>query len=221
MRTEKRSFTLIELLVVIAIIAILAGMLLPALNSARESGRKSACMNNMKQFMVGFNFYTTDYDSWILPGYADKEWNKPWWLILNRYFRNDQNFRKTSIVEPENKIFTCPSTPAPGTDYTYTHYGVNTYLTHRMWPMNKLTAVYQPAKTIVYTDSNIKNSYVLNGDKEAAFRHPGERTHSSYVDGHVGDRKADLVGYWKPYTNASYFSNACPVTGGGSCICKP
>ena len=115
---KRNWFTLIELLIVIAIIAILAAMLLPALNKARETGRTAACKNNQRQLGQFYAFYSNDYKEYVYPVQAKdvvvygifRSYRVMWQdlLIAFGYLKARDNFESRKL-----RILNCPSHQNP------------------------------------------------------------------------------------------------------------
>jgi prepilin-type N-terminal cleavage/methylation domain-containing protein len=121
---RNNAFTLIELLVVIAIIAILASMLLPALQMEKESAKRISCINNLKGFSTIVVYYADDNNGVLLPlaSLAGGKLEKTYW-----YFDKMRDYLPGTGIKAKNKFFICPSENDGATSLYDSNYK-NTYL---------------------------------------------------------------------------------------------
>lgn len=112
--SSSKNFTLIELLVVIAIIAILAGMLLPALGKARSSAKRIQCVSGLRQIGVGISMYTADFEDWMPPNNLRYNWLD---TLVEEYIptRNPMNVGQGAAWAKRSDagVFICPAVTRP------------------------------------------------------------------------------------------------------------
>lgn len=121
---KRASFTLIELLVVVAIIAILAGMLLPALAKARENGKEAKCKSNIRQFGLYFTMYTNDFDSYFPCAYNAKDYT----FCYDDFYKLGYH-KKIAKSNFKTTYLHCPGNPVPNEANFNSDYASNPTLT--------------------------------------------------------------------------------------------
>ncbi len=193
--SRKRRFILIELLVVIAIIAILAAMLLPALNQARARAHSISCVNTLKTLGNMFNFYSDDNNG-VLPAVNLNGTGEGFWTYqIAPYYSCDDTNWEQRLKDLAKAGLRCSAGNAAHNS-SNPNYGMCGPGNVQNKP-TPLTSIQAPSSLCLSADANWSSSGWYNNHLASTARpdpvHPGDSSNILYYDFHVGTlRKAEI-----------------------------
>ncbi|MBC8003024.1 MAG: type II secretion system protein [Opitutaceae bacterium] len=196
--SRRGAFTLIELLVVIAIIAILAGMLLPSLSRAKESGKRIACVNNIRQLALSESLFANDNDGYFTGRTGGQTNNARWPGRLRDGYR-DLKVLRCPTDGPGNPASSASIDEADGAPRSYIVNGWNDVFGASIAdvPVDaaiKDTDIRLPVETIIFGEKKSKSAHYYMDLFEGAgndyeeleqARHGGIGSNHAFVDGSV------------------------------------
>jgi prepilin-type N-terminal cleavage/methylation domain-containing protein/prepilin-type processing-associated H-X9-DG protein len=227
-RRSKHAFTLIELLVVIAIIGILAAMLLPALNKAREKGYAASCVSNMHQWALALNMYNDDWNEYYprdgAYGSTLDCGNGDWFEVLPPYVNVPSlctlyNATPPRPPSPVNKsVWICPSAKHTGTPTTavpYFTYALSVCLhevgnTHIGFRRDRMVA---PSTTIIFCEEPDSDPTYGETQGDAISGTPSMGGYNSATARHSGGMNFVLGDGHVEWIGLVNYCTSCPVRG--------